>query len=254
MTEGFSFGWQNGFVEGATGATGSTGSAGATGATGSTGATGVTGATGNTGEVGNTGATGVTGATGNTGATGVTGATGSTGTGVVTGRVSGLHYYGDFMSGTSNGTITLDKLFAIPFNAGLLGTFDLLTIGSVGAPSSFIRLGVYSDNNGRPDVLLAGSAQISTAGSGTATFALSPNIVASGYIWIAAVGQGVSPSIQRNNSTVFNPMIGTTSMYAVGGGQAYSQTGISGAMPASWGSVYTSENFNTIPLITVRAV
>jgi hypothetical protein len=169
---------------------------------------------------------------------------------IVTGRISGLYYYPMTMFAQSNGTITVGTLYAVPFYIGYPQSFDRIAVGTLGTASSFVRLGIYTDNAGRPDQLLFDSGQLSCAVAGVVEYTI--NNTLSGIVWVCAVGQSIAPSVQRCNTSAWGPHIGTTSMYSVGGGQAYSQTGITGVLPSSWGTTYTSSAGTAIPVITLR--
>lgn len=159
-------------ASGATGATGAAGAAGAAGAPGPTGATGPAGASGAPGAPGSTGATGAPGAagpTGPTGATGPTGPTGATGGAGATGAsgtlvpawVTGRYYT---MPGTlSSFTMTANRLYAIKVPVPLSGTIAAIGVqvtAFVGLSNA--RFGVYTDNNGQPDALIATLGTVAT--------------------------------------------------------------------------------------------
>lgn len=152
----------------------------------------------------------------------------------------------------TNGTITLDKLFAIPFYVGQSQSFDRISVNALGTASSFMRLGVYADDNGQPGALTADYGQVATSSSGAVTITIS--LTASGLIWIAAVGQGVAPSTTRLGTAVVNPWVPPSNHYSVSfTATAYSQSSVSGSLPSPWGSTFNIEQAaNTIPMVWLR--
>lgn len=170
----------------------------------------------------------------------------------IPGRISQL-YYSAFRLAGSNGTCTLNTLYAFPFYIGsVLDAFDALVFDSLGTASSKFRIGLYSDYWGRPDKLIYDSGQIDSSGSGK-------NVVANyfrgdGHVWVVGCPQSVNPSVARVGAYV-DERIGTSDTYSVAfGGMCYSQTGITGALPSSWGSTYTIISAaNSSPAMWLRA-
>lgn len=170
----------------------------------------------------------------------------------IPGRISGTYYPAFRLSGT-NGTCTINTLFAFPFYIGpYLDTFDALVFDSLGTASSKFRIGMYSDYWGRPDRLIVDSGQIDASGSGKNVFA--NYYRGDGTVWLVGVGQSVTPSVARVGAYV-DERIGTSDTYSVAfGGMCYSQTGISGALPSNWGSTYTIISAaNSAPSLWLRA-
>lgn len=239
--------------QGATGATGSQGPQGPSGATGSQGPQGATGGTGPQGPQGAAGATGSQGpqgAAGATGSQGPQGATGSTGWGT---RQSGLYYPGWNAGINSNGTITQNTLYAVPFWVGDSQSFDRIgIICATAVASSNVRLGIYSDNNLKPDTLLVDAGQVDThTSNGFKEATISQTL--SGLVWVVAVSQGAAANLTRTSVGWFSPYIGTSAPFSNGGGFAYSRTGISGALPSPWGSTITPVGAaSTVPVIYLR--
>ena len=176
----------------------------------------------------------------------------ATGAGLaVSGRIAGRYYYGPFSQAGSLGAITVAKLYAQPYYIGSSASFDRIAVAVTGVASSFVRLGMYTDNSGKPDTLVFDSGQIDTSTLGIKEYTISQT--RSGWVWVAAVAQTNSANFVRL-AALINPMIGTTSPYAEWPGMAYSQTGVTGAMPSSWGSTYTNERTaNTVPAVSLRA-
>lgn len=154
-------------------------------------------------------------------------------------------------TGTS-GTITLDRLYAIPLYIGESQAFDRIGVNGLGTASSKMRIGIYSDNNCRPGTLLVDSGQLDTSISGAVDYTISQTI--SGLVWVAAVTQSVAASTSRLGAAVANPFIGSTDHYSVSfAAIALSQNSISSGMPSSWGSTYNVEaTANTVPQVFLR--
>lgn len=168
----------------------------------------------------------------------------------IPGRLS-QRYFGTASTQGNNGTVTVGTLYAMPFYIGHVMEFDQIAFCALGTASALFRMGIYTDNNGTPSKLLVDSGQVAcdAAGLKTYTYALQGE----GWVWLAGVGQSVAPSVSRA-ARFFHPLIGTPDPYGTAfGGMAYSQTGITGALPASWGSTYTIAGVqDTVPIIWLR--
>ncbi len=170
----------------------------------------------------------------------------------ITGRISGTYYEAFRLAGTS-GTCTINKLFAFPFYIGpYQDRFDALVFDSLGTASSKFRIGLYSDYWGRPDRLIVDSGQIDSSGSGKNVYSYA--FTGDGTVWVVGVGQSVTPSVARVGAYV-DERIGSSDPYSVAfGGMCYSQTGITGALPATWGSTYTIVSAaNSSPSLWLRS-
>lgn len=169
-------------------------------------------------------------------------------------RISGKRYPAGTGQGFgTNGTCTLNKLFAVPFWVGPTCSFDRICLNALNTASSLMRVGIYADGGGRPGVLIVDAGQINTAVNGmvTATIALT----LSGLVWVAAVPQSVTGSVTRLSAPNANQIMGTADTFSSGfNSGAYSQAGITGALPDPWGSTYTDEvSTNTVPALWLRA-
>lgn len=252
-------------LTGATGPTGATG-IGATGPTGPTGATGV-GATGPTGATGTAGTDGVTGATGPTGATGTTGATGGTGPTGPTGaaglanflpfRTGGTFQYLPSFGATSTLAPVLGVLYGIPFYVPSSTTFTKITLlVTTGIASGSARLGIYSDTSGKPDAIVIDAGTVATTASADATITFgTPQTLAAGWYWLAAVCQTAAATLTSMSGNNVNQISGvpvTGSIRAVGPQHAYSQTGITSTLPSPWGATTTQQQNAPILALTVQ--
>jgi hypothetical protein len=98
--------------------------------------------------------------------------------------------------------------------------------------SSTIRLGIYGDSNGSPGSLLVEAGAIDSSTTGFKELTISQTL-APGRYWIAAVAQGGTPTVDI--ITGMSPYVGKPSG-ASGHTTAYHITGVSGALPASFGT------------------
>lgn len=168
-----------------------------------------------------------------------------------TGRVSGLYYHGTHCVVGSAGALTLNELYAAPFQVGNLCRFDRIVSPSLAVASSLVRLGIYADDRGRPGALILDAGQVSCASAGNN--AITIDVTLKGVVWLAAVGQSVAPSLSRYGYHV-NPLVGCVSPYGTGGAIGYSQGSISGALPSTWGSTLTERAAaNVVPIVYLRA-
>lgn len=168
-----------------------------------------------------------------------------------TGRLSARFSLGMFGVVGSAGSITLSELYATPFLVGAPCRFDRIAVPTLSVASSLIRLGIYTDNRGKPDKLLLDAGQVSCASATTQTITI--DITLRDVVWLAGVGQSVAPSPLRHGYAP-NPYVGCNSPYSTGGAMGYSQSSITGALPTTWGSTYTERaSANVIPFIYLRA-
>ena len=179
-----------GEVAGTPGAQGPTGSAGAAGATG---ATGLTGATGTAGSTGATGATGATGTNGTNGATGATGATGSSGATNFLKPISGSTYQalGNMGSELSTGAVTVNTTYYTPFFVPETTTYNQISIraGSTFSGTGTVRLGIYSETQGKPATLVLDAGTVSVTAASTIYSATISQSLTAGMYFLAANSQ-----------------------------------------------------------------
>lgn len=170
------------------------------------------------------------------------------------GRISGKYYTaGPGVPIGTNGTTALDTLHAVRFEVGNACTFDRISVNGLGTASSFVRLGIYADDNGRPGALIVDAGQVSTAGSGMADATIS--VTLSGVVWVATVPQGVAGSMTRYGVATCGQHTGTADHYsAFFNSIAYSRASVSGSLPNPFGPTYTDAGAtNTIPVVWLRA-
>lgn len=154
---------------------------------------------------------------------------------------------------TNNQADTLNVLFAVPFWAPTSTAYDriMVTVGGAVANATG-RIGIYNDAGGKPGTLLVdagsfGAAALAATGDKTVTI----NQTLSGLYWLAFVGQTAAPNLVHATANGGFINLGTTSGFSTAAVAAYSQTGVSGALPSPWGSTFT-DNVRT-PIIYLRA-
>jgi len=125
-------------------------------------------------------------------------------------------YYGPTIFGTSNVTPGANITTFIPFFVEVQTTFDRIAAFTVSTWSATrtIRLGVFNDNNGKPDTvnLDAGTASVST----TSTLVpITINLTLDrGWYWLAANVNISSTWLGVTNAQIFSPKIRTTTWIA----------------------------------------
>lgn len=169
----------------------------------------------------------------------------------IPGRISGRRYLGGVAAFVSTGTVTLNQLIAQPFYIGAPTAWDGIVIACLGDSSAFARLGLYRDDGGKPGALIVDAGQVDCSAGGEKVASIA--VTLGGIVWVAYVAQGVTPRVTRCDDT-FHPLVGVASAYSTAGALAYSQTGISGALPDPWGATYTElgATAGSVPLVYLR--
>ena len=156
-------------------------------------------------------------------------------------------------TGNSNGAITLNRMFIFPFVFDTPVNIDAVLIANVGVASSFVRFGIYEDAGGLPDRCLADSGQLDASVGGVPVYWYR-TWRCEGVVWVSCVGQGVAPSMTRQTNVIPHPLIGVTNPNAIATGCSYYVDSISGALPARWGTNFTSHASGSAnPVIYLRA-
>jgi hypothetical protein len=195
------------------------------------------------GPVGPVGATGPTGPTGATGPAGPSGSGGQSAFGVTleTGR------YGVVATSTYSGptTFTQGELLAVPvfFSRAGIVTSLATSIWTGGSAGAIIRLGLYdtAPASSAPGSLLADSGAIVATGSGFVSAAISVAVAAGALyhaVFVAQGAPGTSPTFLSLAQQA--PVLGltvTSAQAAATFQYGYSKTGITGALPGTWGAL-----------------
>lgn len=159
------------------------------------------------------------------------------------GFVSGL-YYGAQRGGTVGGTtITANLHYAIPvFLPRDVVIQSILCRVSTGLAGNGL-MGIYSNINGRPGALLAGSAAIDTTTASDKAGAISGNYTASaGWYWFTSLFSSAAGLNTITNTDTYNSwLIGTTlaNQINVNSSGNFGVTGVatySGGLPSSFGT------------------
>lgn len=157
----------------------------------------------------------------------------------------------------TNGALTLNQLVCMPFIVGRPQVFSGLALISLGTASSFGRIGVYYDNNGVPDGLVpnSDSGQISLSTSALIDLAFGANLTLNGLVWVCYVPQSVTGSVNKYNAIQGSSLyVAGSNAYSVGLSVGYSQTGITGALPSSWGATLSDLPPTNFPVILAKTV
>lgn len=207
----------------------------------------VTSAAGPQGETGPEGPEGPEGPQGDTGPAGTSG-------GGPSGFISTKYYTSDGMRSNGGGP-NQSVMAAFPFAVGSSArSFDRIGLYVwVGAVGGTFRLGIYSDNAGKPDALLLDAGTVPATTGGEQVLTISQSL--SGVVWLAAVPQGAAVTaltfVGGGASQPTSSRVGTTSITSNTGPSGYTRTGVSGALPSTWGSTYTDAS--PVPIVWLRA-
>ena len=150
-------------------------------------------------------------------------------------------YYSIVGSGPGVGTVlVLNRLYAMPIYIPAAYSIDAIAMVVMGAVTSASgRVGLYSDNGGRPGTLLVSSVGgHNWAGAGQGTYTIGPLALGPGWYWAALVGQTAAPNVLTygaSNSGLasignFNASTNPSPVAAV------AVDSITGALPGSWGT------------------
>jgi hypothetical protein len=143
---------------------------------------GAQGATGPQGEVG------PAGAKGDTGATGATGAAGSSGVAFNTAHISGKYYRSTFAYSVGAQTFsTTDQTRYSPILIPTTTTYDRIGLRTTATFSGTgsVRLGIYSDLNGKPDTVVLDAGLISPTDASTSYEITISQSLSAGFYWLA---------------------------------------------------------------------
>jgi len=108
-----------------------------------------------------------------------------------------------FNSLTSNVALTANKLWGTPLTVPERCTISMLTCEvGIAVAGSNLRLGIYTDSGGQPNVLLYDSGSISSSDTGEIASVLgTPITVDAGIVWLVIVSDSaISVRCQPNNS------------------------------------------------------
>jgi hypothetical protein len=159
-------------------------------------------------------------------------------------RISGRWYVG-----IANRITTLQPsqtlLYVTPFYVGVPQTFDKIgiSVSSINALGTKLRLAIYNDNFLRPSNLLFQSAELDiTASPGSVEASMS--LLLSGFVWLGVHvvgGDSILNSIVLD--TPMSPLVGIEDLNVAHSATAwptpaYTRPHASGILPTSWGGDY----------------
>lgn len=122
----------------------------------------------------------------------------------------------------------------------VLGDFTVdrvaVEVTSAGAPAgSVLRLGVYTDQEGQPGVLITDFGTVAADAVAVVELAVSPSLVLpAGVYWLASVAQAsgtTRPTVRVMNRNY--SLVNATASLALTSGSAYLKAAVSGALPSS---------------------
>ena len=147
-------------------------------------------------------------------------------------------------------------MIAIPFMIPEAATATSLSIYCSGAVASSVwRLGIYNNSasGDYPDTRLLDAGTVSTATTGVKTITISQSLSANTLYWlVAALNTGANVTLYcapYNALSAFMPQTTVATISTQGYFTGWSQTGVTGALPASFTA--TKTGFRQAPLIWV---
>ncbi len=137
---------------------------------------------------------------------------------------------------------TQNTLYGTPFVVPRNTTYTKVALVVTAVASTNCRVGVYQDGGGIPTNLISELATLDTHTAGgliTATISLP---LQEGSVWLACAVQGGAATLGNISTAgigvselgLVNPNSDTTAVLG------YTQTGISGALPTTWGATLTT--------------
>lgn len=141
-------------------------------------------------------------------------------------------------------TSTAGRMFAHPVYIEADITIDALAIHTTSAGGNY-RLGIYTNNSGKPDVRELDAGALSNAASGFHSITGLAFALTKGWHWLACLGDGAH-NMEAFGSNVMWPFLGLGSSFATLTVGLHSDPGY-GALPAAFGAI-TYDTINT-PII-----
>jgi hypothetical protein len=128
-------------------------------------------------------------------------------------------------------------------------------VTTAGESGSVFRLGIYADSDGYPGALLVDGGTITADTTSTREVTISSITLTRGLYWIGGAAQS-APTTQptmrcmSNYSPPIPLRLGSTLPGSTGASQGYSQTGVTGALPANFPAAAAIAS--TMPRLLVR--
>jgi hypothetical protein len=172
---------------------------------------------------------------------------------------AGRYYSHQFQgAGYGSAALTDGTLAVMPFFVGETRTFDRIGIyvtagGSAGAQVRFAVYGNGADN--QPGALVLDSGALAATAEAYLEATISQALDA-GLYWIGAVGQA-APVTSASTRVLYgnaasNLVMGSANVAGPNGDLGFTQTGVTGALPAPFGT--PAGRLNNPPFVFVRAV
>jgi len=166
----------------------------------------------------------------------------SSGVGDVGNRFITNYYYGPQFGALGTAAPPVGFLHAHPLivSAGAGLTIQQISVSvTAAAAGATIRVGVYTDSNGLPGTLIeefTATTQLDASATGDKTLAVGGRVLGTGKYWVAAVVQGATaPTVGILSGA--NPYVGRLAASSGSGhAAAYTITGVTGALPATFGT------------------
>ncbi len=188
------------------------------------------------GPTGATGATGLTGPQGNVGPAGP--AAGQVGYGVAL-TAGRFGYIGSAQFGGPTAPTQAEALhYPVYFSAARTITGIGVHCWAAGSAGAVVRIGIYSSTGTDPDALLA-EGTVAATSTGLIQVTFSQAVTVGTLYHIVVVSQGAPTTaptflMTLNNFPVFGTTVTATEVTTVTG--LYSKTGVTGALPSTWGT------------------
>lgn len=146
----------------------------------------------------------------------------------------------------------VEQLYTIPWAADSSFTLNAMQVDiTAGVALASVGMGLYADNGGRPGALIldAGTVPGTATGPQVATgFATPPSIVAATVYWLAVVAHGAGPTLRSCGTNSVNLPIGirlangTAPTAQAGSVLGFTQTGVTGPLPATFTGTTLANN------------
>lgn len=148
---------------------------------------------------------------------------------------------------TGSSSLTQSRLDCVPLLIQKTVTLNSLGLRvTVSAAATTIRLGLYADDGtGYPGALMVDAGTVDATGNGDKTIAIS-QVLTPGLYWLGSAAQGGSPqTVAITNLAVLGMPFGSVAAGSAFDGNpavAFSQPGVTGALPSTFTATQTVNN------------
>jgi hypothetical protein len=158
----------------------------------------------------------------------------------------GLPPYG----GTGTANVPINQMFALPFWPGrtctLTGMAANVTLALIGGN---LRMGLYASDGVLPTTLVADYGTVAAGVTGIRSITGLSTVVRPVLHYLVIGRQGGIVNLGLTTRVTWDPIVSETVPTITGALNSYTQTGISGALPASFG---TPAGLDTAPAVSVQ--